>query len=249
MKFLVDAQLPSLLTTLLRTAGHDAVHVSTLPSGNRTPDSEIARRADSDQRSSSPRIETFETATYSTALRVRCSLSPRATSRTATCSPCSNATSMSSRVPDRHLTRRTLARSSCRSRLERHQAVTNSPRTQRDPAPLSTCEPCFRRGGLNDEHCCVPVPCIQRSHVRWFTGSNGACSASPRRRERQGSTGLAEYGCLESFQALGDPRWRVVVGVMLLDSSSHESGWLEVLCQDAPRDGSARRARPVTRRR
>ena len=137
--------------------------------------------------------------------------------RTATCSPCSNATSMSSRVPDRHLTRRTLARSSCRSRLEQHQAVTNSPRTQRDPTPLSTCEPCFRRGGLNDEHCCVPVPCIQQSHVRWLTGSNGACCASPRRRERQGSTGLVEYGCLESFQALGDPRWRVVVGVMLLD--------------------------------
>jgi len=57
-----------------------------------------------------------------------------------------------------------------------------------------------------------------------------------------------EYGCLESFQALGDPRWRVVVGVMLLDSSSHESGWLDVLCQDAPRDGSER-PRPVTRRR
>lgn len=50
MKFLVDAQLPSSLATLLRTAGHDAVHVSTLPSGNRTPDSEIASRADSDQR-------------------------------------------------------------------------------------------------------------------------------------------------------------------------------------------------------
>jgi len=92
------------------------------------------------------------------------------------------------------------------------------------------------------------------------TGSNGAGSASPRRRERQGSTGRVEYGCLESFHALGDPRWRVVVGVMLLDSSSHESGWLDVLCQDppatarhgtaagAPRHSSPVRLKPFSRR-
>lgn len=50
MKFLVDAQLPRSLATLLSGAGHDAVHVSTLPSGNRTSDAEIARLADSDNR-------------------------------------------------------------------------------------------------------------------------------------------------------------------------------------------------------
>jgi len=216
---------------------------------HRTPDSEIARRADSDQRVVVTKDRDFRDShllngTPRSLLIVTTGNigEPQPARPVRTSHRCHRG------VPDRFPTRRTLARSSCRSRLEQHQAVTNSPRTQRDPTPLSTCEPCFRRGGLNDEHCCVPVPCIQQSHVRWLTGSNGACCASPRRRERQGSTGLVEYGCLESFQALGDPRWRVVVGVMLLDSSSHESGWLDVLCQDAPRDGSER-PRPVTRRR
>ena len=46
MKFLVDAQLPAKLAQLLRTAGHDAVHTSELPEGNRTTDQALARKAD-----------------------------------------------------------------------------------------------------------------------------------------------------------------------------------------------------------
>ncbi|MBI4622136.1 MAG: DUF5615 family PIN-like protein [Verrucomicrobia bacterium] len=38
MKLLVDAQLPRRLAHALAAAGHDAVHVFTLPAGNRTPD-------------------------------------------------------------------------------------------------------------------------------------------------------------------------------------------------------------------
>ncbi len=41
MKFLVDAQLPLALASSLRSAGHDALHTSELPHGNRTTDSEI----------------------------------------------------------------------------------------------------------------------------------------------------------------------------------------------------------------
>ncbi|MEV0034192.1 DUF5615 family PIN-like protein [Nocardia sp. NPDC050793] len=50
MKFLVDAQLPRQLVTLLTSAGHDAVHTSSFPLGNRTPDSVIATRADREDR-------------------------------------------------------------------------------------------------------------------------------------------------------------------------------------------------------
>lgn len=39
MKFLVDAQLPAKLCQLLQAAGHDAVHTSDLPDGNRTTES------------------------------------------------------------------------------------------------------------------------------------------------------------------------------------------------------------------
>jgi predicted nuclease of predicted toxin-antitoxin system len=38
MKFLVDAQLPPALCSLLRSAGHDALHTRELPTQNRTPD-------------------------------------------------------------------------------------------------------------------------------------------------------------------------------------------------------------------
>jgi predicted nuclease of predicted toxin-antitoxin system len=50
MRLLVDAQLPVRLASLLADLGHDVVHTSQLPLGNRTPDTEIVRAADSDAR-------------------------------------------------------------------------------------------------------------------------------------------------------------------------------------------------------
>lgn len=50
MKFLVDAQLPARLSRLLAGAGHDAVHTSELPEGNRTTDTRITQLADSQDR-------------------------------------------------------------------------------------------------------------------------------------------------------------------------------------------------------
>ena len=50
MKFLVDAQLPARLARFLNDAGHDAVHTSDLPDGNRSTDTGIAQFADSDGR-------------------------------------------------------------------------------------------------------------------------------------------------------------------------------------------------------
>jgi predicted nuclease of predicted toxin-antitoxin system len=50
MKFLVDAQLPARLARFLRQAGHDVVHTSDLPDGNRTPDRQIAELADGQSR-------------------------------------------------------------------------------------------------------------------------------------------------------------------------------------------------------
>ena len=50
MKFLIDAQLPARLGQLLARAGHDAMHTSELPDGNRTTDAEIATIADREQR-------------------------------------------------------------------------------------------------------------------------------------------------------------------------------------------------------
>jgi predicted nuclease of predicted toxin-antitoxin system len=50
VKFLIDAQLPGRLAEFLIQAGHDAVHTSELPDGNRSADRQIARRADSDGR-------------------------------------------------------------------------------------------------------------------------------------------------------------------------------------------------------
>lgn len=50
MKFLVDAQLPARLARLLNDAGHDALHTSELPEGNRTTDVRIAEMADGEGR-------------------------------------------------------------------------------------------------------------------------------------------------------------------------------------------------------
>jgi predicted nuclease of predicted toxin-antitoxin system len=50
VKFLVDAQLPARLARFLNDAGHDAVHTSDLPGGNRSTDTGIAQFADSDGR-------------------------------------------------------------------------------------------------------------------------------------------------------------------------------------------------------
>ncbi|HEY0813740.1 MAG TPA: DUF5615 family PIN-like protein [Pseudonocardia sp.] len=50
MKFLVDAQLPLRLARALAAAGHDAIHTSDLPHGNRSTDTDIARRADVENR-------------------------------------------------------------------------------------------------------------------------------------------------------------------------------------------------------
>ncbi len=50
MKFLVDAQLPARLARFLGDTGHDALHTTELPDGNRTTDRQIADRADEDGR-------------------------------------------------------------------------------------------------------------------------------------------------------------------------------------------------------
>ena len=50
MKFLVDAHLSQKLCALLNARGHDAVHVSTMPLGFHTPDSDITAKADSEGR-------------------------------------------------------------------------------------------------------------------------------------------------------------------------------------------------------
>jgi predicted nuclease of predicted toxin-antitoxin system len=50
VRFLVDAQLPATLAQLLQRSGHDAIHVSALPAGNRTTDAEIARVANDEGR-------------------------------------------------------------------------------------------------------------------------------------------------------------------------------------------------------
>jgi Uncharacterized protein conserved in bacteria len=50
VRFLVDAQLPARLAAFLGAAGHEALHTSELPAGNRTTDSAIAELADRDSR-------------------------------------------------------------------------------------------------------------------------------------------------------------------------------------------------------
>jgi predicted nuclease of predicted toxin-antitoxin system len=50
MRFLLDAQLPKRLASIFAEARHDVIHTSDLPLGNRTPDAELIRIAERDQR-------------------------------------------------------------------------------------------------------------------------------------------------------------------------------------------------------
>ena len=50
MRFLVDTQLPKHLCRLLTEMGHDAVHVSDLPNGNRSTDAQVIAAADEEGR-------------------------------------------------------------------------------------------------------------------------------------------------------------------------------------------------------
>jgi len=50
VRFLVDAQLPVRLARRLSDDGHDAVHTSELPEGNRATDADVNARADADDR-------------------------------------------------------------------------------------------------------------------------------------------------------------------------------------------------------
>jgi predicted nuclease of predicted toxin-antitoxin system len=50
VKFLVDAQLPARLAMLLRDRGHDAIHTSDLPDGNRSTDRQVRELADAEDR-------------------------------------------------------------------------------------------------------------------------------------------------------------------------------------------------------
>jgi uncharacterized protein with PIN domain len=50
VRFPIDAQLPARLAGLLSAAGHDAVHTSQLPEGNRTTDAALASYADAEDR-------------------------------------------------------------------------------------------------------------------------------------------------------------------------------------------------------
>jgi predicted nuclease of predicted toxin-antitoxin system len=50
VRFLIDAQLPARLAEFLNRAGHEALHTIRLPDGNRSTDSQIAERADTEGR-------------------------------------------------------------------------------------------------------------------------------------------------------------------------------------------------------
>ena len=49
MKFLIDAQLPSRLARWIDARGHEAVHTTDLPEGNRTDDAVLNERSVHDQ--------------------------------------------------------------------------------------------------------------------------------------------------------------------------------------------------------
>jgi predicted nuclease of predicted toxin-antitoxin system len=50
VRFLVDAQLPARLATLLNKRGHEPIHTTSLPTGNRSTDQQICAIADAQDR-------------------------------------------------------------------------------------------------------------------------------------------------------------------------------------------------------
>jgi predicted nuclease of predicted toxin-antitoxin system len=50
VRFLIDAQLPTRLATLLNEHGQEAIHTSSLPAGNRSTDQQICTIADAQDR-------------------------------------------------------------------------------------------------------------------------------------------------------------------------------------------------------
>jgi predicted nuclease of predicted toxin-antitoxin system len=50
VKFLIDAQLPRLLSNWLNSTGHDSIHTLDLPDGNRTSDIDISEIAEREMR-------------------------------------------------------------------------------------------------------------------------------------------------------------------------------------------------------
>ena len=50
MKFLIDAQLPARLARVLSSMGHDSIHTSCMPAGNRSSDAAVTELADSEDR-------------------------------------------------------------------------------------------------------------------------------------------------------------------------------------------------------
>lgn len=64
MTFFVGAELPARLAQYVSSAGHDALHTTELPNGNRTTDWRTAELADEQGRVVVPRIATSETTIY-----------------------------------------------------------------------------------------------------------------------------------------------------------------------------------------
>jgi len=89
VNFVVDAQLPAKLSRLLAEAGHDSVHTSQLPEGNRVSDATLADLADNEDRVLSPKTGTFATATCCVDPLDASSPSRPATSPIRCCLPCS----------------------------------------------------------------------------------------------------------------------------------------------------------------
>jgi predicted nuclease of predicted toxin-antitoxin system len=80
----VDAQLPARLASLLVELGHDAVHTSALPDGNRTTDQQVAVAADEDGRTVVSKGSDFRHSTCWSARQPSCWSWPPATYATTT---------------------------------------------------------------------------------------------------------------------------------------------------------------------